>query len=205
MNLTEQVSSSYNQIADQWNAARINDFEPKYVDLLLEYLVDKAEILDAGCGAGVPIARYLVDRGCTVVGIDASEAMLEIAKQQVPEARFILGDMLVHESTEQYTGIIAWDSIFHISRVQHLNIFQKFHQWLLPNGALLLSLGGSMWEGTSEMFGHEFFYSGFAPNESLRLLEKAGFEIFLSEIDDPSSRGHIAVLCKKSSENANAA
>jgi 2-polyprenyl-3-methyl-5-hydroxy-6-metoxy-1,4-benzoquinol methylase len=202
MNLTEQVFSSYNKIADQWNAARISAFDPKYIDLLLEHLADKAEILDAGCGAGMPIARYLVDRGCSVFGIDASEAMLEIAKQQVPEARFVLGDMLVHESKERYTGIVAWDSIFHIPRVQHLNIFQKFHQWLLPNGALLLSLGGSMWEGISEMFGHEFFYSGFAPNESLRLLEKAGFEILLSEIDDPSHQGHIAVLCKKSSENA---
>jgi hypothetical protein len=54
-----------------------------------------------------------------------------------------------------------------------------------------------VWEGTSEMFGHEFFYSGFAPDESLRLLKQSGFEILLSEIDDPSSHGHIAVLCKK--------
>jgi trans-aconitate methyltransferase len=197
MFMTEQVFSPYNQIAEEWNAARKRAFEPKYIDLLLEYLADKAEILDVGCGAGMPIARYLIDRGFSVVGIDASEAMLEIAKQQVPEARFVLGDMLVHESAEQYSGIIAWDSIFHIPRLQHLNVFQKFHQWLLPDGVLLLSLGGSMWEGTSEMFGHKFFYSGFAPDESLRLLKQAGFEILLSEIDDPSSHGHIAVLCKK--------
>jgi cyclopropane fatty-acyl-phospholipid synthase-like methyltransferase len=202
MNLTEQVFSSYNKIAEQWNVLRNHAFDPKYVDLLLEHLDDKAEILDIGCGTGMPIARYLVDQGCSVVGIDASEAMLEIAKQQVPEARFVLGDVLVHELTEQYPGIIAWDSIFHIPRGQHLNVFQKFHQWLLPDGLLLLSLGGSVWEGTSEMFGHEFFYSGFAPDESSRLLEQAGFEILLSEIDDPSSHGHIAVFCKKMGEDA---
>jgi 2-polyprenyl-3-methyl-5-hydroxy-6-metoxy-1,4-benzoquinol methylase len=128
MFMTEQVFSPYNQIAEEWNAARKRAFEPKYIDLLLEHLADKAEVLDVGCGAGMPIARYLIDRGFSVIGIDASEAMLEIAKQQVPEARFVLGDMLVHESAEHYSGIIAWDSIFHIPRSQHLNVFQKFHQ-----------------------------------------------------------------------------
>lgn len=41
-----------------------------------------------------------------------------------------------------------------------------------------------------------FFYSGHAPEASLELLEAAGFEIEHWEVDDHSSRGHIAVLGK---------
>jgi cyclopropane fatty-acyl-phospholipid synthase-like methyltransferase len=198
--MAEQLFSPYNQIAEQWSAARREGlFEPKYVDLLIDHLADGAEVLDVGCGSGSPIARYLIDREYDVTGIDASEAMLKIAKQQVPKARFVLCDLMRFESTAEYSGIIAWDSIFHIPRDQHLEIFKKFNHWLLSNGILLISLGGSAWEGTMEMFGHEFFCSGFEPDDSLKLLQEAGFEILLSEVDDPRSRGHIAVLCRKRS------
>ena len=47
------------------------------------------------------------------------------------------------------------------------------------------------------MFEVEFFYSSHAPAVSLAMLEEAGFAIELAEIDDPSSRGHLAILCRK--------
>jgi cyclopropane fatty-acyl-phospholipid synthase-like methyltransferase len=198
--MAEKSSSSYNQIAEQWGEARKEGFfEPKYIDLLLKHMADGVNILDVGCGTGVPIAQYLISQGLMVTGLDVSEAMLEIAKQKVPEACFILCDLMKFETTVQYSGIIAWDSIFHIPREHHLSVFRQLHDWLLPNGMLLISLGGSAWEGTIEMFGHDFFCSGFEPDNSLELLQEAGFEILLSEVDDPRSRGHIAVLCRRRS------
>jgi hypothetical protein len=44
------------------------------------------------------------------------------------------------------------------------------------------------------MHGETFFYSAHAPSEALRLLEGVGFRVEHWEVDDPSSRGHIAVL-----------
>ena len=70
-------------------------------------------------------------------------------------------------------------------------------RWLVPNAPLLLSLGGSEGEFVAPMFGLDFFYSAHSPEVSLALLEEAGFEILLAELDDPSSRGHLAVLCRK--------
>jgi hypothetical protein len=53
--MTEQISSAYNQVAEQWNAARKNGkFEPKYIDLILNHLPCETEVLDLGCGAGMP-------------------------------------------------------------------------------------------------------------------------------------------------------
>ncbi len=50
-----------------------------------------ARIADIGCGTGT-LARLLVDSGYTVDGLDFSRAMIERARDKVPEARFEIGD-----------------------------------------------------------------------------------------------------------------
>jgi SAM-dependent methyltransferase len=49
-------------------------------------------VLDIGCGSGV-FLRAAADRGATVYGLDASEALLEIARKRVPGADLRVGDM----------------------------------------------------------------------------------------------------------------
>lgn len=44
-------------------------------------------IVEMGCGSGI-LARRLVDAGYQVIGLDASEAMIRLARARVPEARF---------------------------------------------------------------------------------------------------------------------
>ena len=48
--------------------------------------------LDVGCGAGMA-AQMAASRGARVSGIDASEALLAIARKRVPEADFRQGDL----------------------------------------------------------------------------------------------------------------
>ena len=47
-------------------------------------------VVDLGCGSGI-WARALTDAGYDVLGVDQSEAMLEIARRQAPEAQFVTG------------------------------------------------------------------------------------------------------------------
>jgi SAM-dependent methyltransferase len=146
---------------------------------------------------GEPIARYLLTQGYRVTGVDSSSEMLRLARNNCPEAEFIEANIESLDFQPEYDGIIAWDSIFHIPKSRHARVFQSLNRWLKPDAPLLLSLGGSEDEFTDTMFGIEFFYSGYAPAVSTALLQQAGLEIVLSEVDDPGSRGHLAVLCRK--------
>lgn len=204
------MQNPYDYIAEQWHS---NFRGQTYVDRVLGY-VDKitqglppgAKVLDLGCGTGNPIAKYLVKRGFSVVGIDQSKELLKIAKTVVPEAELIHGDMVEIKLTEKFSAAVAWDSIFHVERKYHSAVYQKLSDSLEIGGKLLLSVGGSDSDETddpdaegftSEMFGHTFFYSGYAPRVARKMLEAARFEIEVWEIDDPSSRGHIAVIARK--------
>ena len=131
--------------------------------------------------------------------------MLRFAQQTVLKAKFIHADMVDIELDDKFDGAIAWDSMFHVERKHHAAIYSKLANALRAGARLLLSVGGSApdeednsVEGfTSEMFGQTFYYSGFAPEVTRKIIEAAGFEIELWEVDDPTSRGHIAVIARK--------
>jgi len=99
----------------------------------------------------------LLDVGYRVTAVDASREMLDIATATVPEANLIHGDLLNIDFPRRFDGIVAWDSIFHIARKNHAAMFARFARWLSPGGVLLLSLGGSEWEDTAPMLGHDSF------------------------------------------------
>src|SRR5690348_4398418 len=50
-------------------------------------------VVDLGCGSGI-WARLLADAGYQVLGVDISAAMIEIARQRVPEATFQVGSFV---------------------------------------------------------------------------------------------------------------
>ena len=49
-------------------------------------------VLDVGCGVGT-FLRLVADRGAEPFGLDASEALINLARQRVPEADLRVGDM----------------------------------------------------------------------------------------------------------------
>ena len=71
----------YSRVRDRW----LNE--------LISRLTKHARILDLGCGAGVPVARQLAERGFDVVGVDGSIRQVEFARSNVTAAEFIHADM----------------------------------------------------------------------------------------------------------------
>lgn len=64
-------------------------------------------VLDIGCGSGA-FLRVTADQGAQVAGLDASEALLELARARVPEADLRLGEMQAlpfgHDAFDVVTG-----------------------------------------------------------------------------------------------------
>ena len=69
----ERIISLYQRHADDWDRERGRSlFEKDWLDRFLALLPQGASILDIGCGSAEPIARYFIEKGYNVTGIDSS-------------------------------------------------------------------------------------------------------------------------------------
>ena len=68
--------------------------------------LDRARILDAGCGTGRH-ARALMDRGHMLTLMDASPALLRIAVCRCPGAEVLLGDICDRDRTGEFDAVVC--------------------------------------------------------------------------------------------------
>jgi len=69
-------------------------------------------LLDVGCGAG-RFCRMAADRGARVSGIDATPALIEIARERIPDGDFHIGDMeQLPWSSDAFDVVTGFNSFF---------------------------------------------------------------------------------------------
>lgn len=80
----------FDDLAEAYDRYRFGYADDVY-DALFSYgLVPGGRVLDVGCGTGL-VAAALAARGCPVVGVDVSEAMLERARRRASSSTFEIG------------------------------------------------------------------------------------------------------------------
>lgn len=104
--------------------------------------------------------------------------MLNLARENVPNAKFVKMDMNKLEFNENtFNGIVSVYTLFHVPREKLLEIFKQFFKVLKPEGILLINTGILESEGISNFFGVPMFWSNFGPKTTLNLVKEAGFSI----------------------------
>lgn len=197
------VRDGYNAIAARYMVARAQDSaDVALIDELLARLPKDAKVLDAGCGAGVPITRIL-SRAAQVTGVDFAEAQIALARENVPDADFICRDMTALDFPDaSFDAIVSYYAIIHIPRTRHRALLENFYRMLKPNGDALLCLGADdLEEDFDENYlGARMYWSHFDAEENVKLLHECGFEIvWAKEITDASepTAKHLFVLAHK--------
>ncbi|MDO9538068.1 MAG: class I SAM-dependent methyltransferase, partial [Thermoplasmata archaeon] len=134
---------------DYLNTYRLDDkideypFEKRILDKLTKRLTKGAKILDRGSGPGIPYDSYLVNKGFDVTGIDISQKHVDMARKNVPEAKYIKGDFSKVDLNESFHAIVSFYAIFHIPRDEHKALFTRMNILLKKDGIILVTLGTS--------------------------------------------------------------
>ncbi|MBN1976131.1 MAG: methyltransferase domain-containing protein [Anaerolineae bacterium] len=175
------VAEGYDRIAEkhlEWAQSVRAEERERYTSVLLERLPKGAQVLDLGCGAGVPTTHALAER-FEVTGVDISARQIALARQNVPQATFIQADMTrLDFDPERFDAIAAFYALIHAPREEQAGLLRNIATWLRPGGLLVATMGAHpMKADLDELLGAPMYWSGFDSETNRQLVEEAGLHI----------------------------
>ncbi len=209
-NYREITRKSYDSTAAAYQAHTLKLQPEAKVKAFLSYLLPNSRILDLGCGPGRD-SKYFVEQGHKVVGADISAHMIDLAREVVSQAEFIVSDIesLVLEK-ESFDAVWASASLLHVSKQAMPGVLTNLYRSLKPGGIFYVSMKKGMGEElkADERYGGvEKFWNYVNENELVDLLIKHGFRIVAKDINEIDSlyQTHpwISVICKKETGQTN--
>ena len=115
---------------------------PALEKLFFSQLCSGGRVLDLCCGSG-HVTRELVERGYAVTGVDASAALIAIARRELPQVDFRVQDARALVGLNGgFDGVLStFDSLNHILSLGELgSVFRGVRDALKPGGLLVFDM-----------------------------------------------------------------
>lgn len=194
------VIDVYQRHGTAWAKLRGNKLtEGDWLDRFSALLPIGAAVLDIGCGSGLPLARELASRGFVITGVDAVPAMLSMFEANMPGAQTLLMDMRKLSLHQQFHGLLAWDSFFHLSPEDQRPMFERFGAHAAKGAALMFTSGPREGSAIGTLEGSPLYHGSLSPAEYRTLLSSAGFEVIDHREEDPTCGYRTVWLAQKQS------
>lgn len=193
----DRIIGLYQRHARAWARDRGNHlFETEWLNRFRGLLPLSAAVLDIGCGSGEPIARYLIERGCDVTGVDSSSKMIAMCEGHFPHRIWHVADMRTLSLGRTFDGILAWDSFFHLRPDDQCRMFPIFRKHAAPRAVLMFTSGPSHGEVVGVYQGEPLYHASLDGCEYHSLLDSNGFEVVKHVVEDPSCGRHTIWLAQ---------
>ncbi|MCU7960341.1 MAG: class I SAM-dependent methyltransferase [gamma proteobacterium symbiont of Bathyaustriella thionipta] len=151
----DDIASAY---AEQFDTSSIKPLLKRFDS----HLPEESQILDIGCGPGVPITRYLADKWHMLTAIDCSNEMIRLAQKKIPNVICLYEDMYQLDFPDDcFDGVVASGSLFHEPLQQQAGLLRRIRSVMHEGGVLLVSFvsrhmsGQKRYSGEMECFGHK--------------------------------------------------
>jgi tRNA (uracil-5-)-methyltransferase TRM9 len=221
--ILEKTKQNYNLIAKEFSASRREIWEE--LNFLFANLKEGEKVLDLGCGNG-RWYQVFKEKKVDYFGVDNSEKLIEIAKENFPDAKFFIGDALNLSFPDNF-----FDKVYSIALLHHIpsenfrvEVLKETKRVLKPGGILILTcwrihqlgeilsllkytflkiIGKSKldFRDTFLLWGKKTlrYYHFFTQRELENLVRKAGFEILESGVtkNKRGNRQNYYIICQK--------
>lgn len=195
----KNVVALYQRHAAEFDRSRSRALiEKAWLDTFLGYLPLKASILDIGCGGGEPIARYCIEGGHEVTGIDGSSSLIALCRERFPNHQWHVGDMRDMSSDKCFDGLIVWHSLFHLTPDNQQRVLKTCMRLAAAEAVLLFTAGPDRHETLGLFCGQPLYHASLAFEEYRLILAGGGFQIIAHAIDDQSCGGATVYLARRS-------
>jgi len=144
--IDQTIASTYDSLAEKYERAVVPVYRPlakrllQYIDLRPGWTV-----LDAGTGTGLValLGAVRVGKSGKMIGVDASEQMLEFARKKAAQfgfsqCDFRVGDLHALEFPDATFNVVLSEFALHYTDLE--KTLRELHRVLQPGGALVLQL-----------------------------------------------------------------
>ena len=192
------VTELYRRHAAAFAAARRGRFaERGWMDRFLAAVAPGGDILDVGCGSGDPVARYLAAAGHAVTGVDSSPELLAMFRRNLPGAAAHLMDMRRLALGRRFPGVLAWDSLFHLTADDQRRAIALLADHAAPGAALMFNSGPAAGVAIGRLQGDPLFHASLDPDAYRDLLDGLGFDTVAHVAEDPGCGGRTIWLFRR--------
>ncbi|MEQ1580543.1 MAG: class I SAM-dependent methyltransferase [Steroidobacteraceae bacterium] len=141
MSSAESQSALWAKGASDWAKVQEGTVSPLYQTVLARLQPKEGDhLLDIGCGAGL-FCKMAAAQGVLVSGIDATEALIKIARRRTKSGDFRVGDMEELPFDEaSFDFVTAFNSIQFAE--SPLNALRQARRMLKPEGVLAIAIWG---------------------------------------------------------------
>lgn len=187
MKANERIVGLYEENAEAWDRMRGRDLhEVPWLERFAAQVPAGGTILDIGCGMGEPIARWFIERGFALIGVDSSASLVAMAQERFPAHEWIAGDMRLLDLGRRFDGVLAWHSLFHLSPEDQRPMFARFAAHAKAGAPLMFTSGPEHGEAIGEWQGGPLYHGSLAPQEYRTLLKADGFGEVNHRARDPA-------------------
>jgi SAM-dependent methyltransferase len=193
----ECIVDLYERHARDFDRDRGRSLQEKgWLDRFIELLGSERTVLDVGCGMAEPLARYLLEQGCRVVGIDSSPSMIAMCVERFPESEWLVRDMRTFELGRRFDGILAWNSFFHLREDDQRTMFRRFAAHARDGAPLMFTAGHIAGEAIGCYHGEPLYHASLDPAEYEQLLVANGFSVQAYKAQDRDCGEHTVWLAR---------
>ena len=193
-NPKEIVARGYDAIAlryAEW-AGQVKSPALEWLRDLDARLPDGSDVLELGCGRGVPGTRELARRH-RVTGVDISAVQIELARHHVPEASFVHADAAeLDVAAGSLDAVVALYFFGHVPADEQRDLISRIAVWLDDGGVLLATFGaGEAGEDVDpDWLGAPMFFASLGGSSYISLLRDSGLEPLREQVLVQHEPGH---------------
>lgn len=199
-NLKSRLKESYDAIAEtytQWSI-RTADIRVGYLDRLLALLSpSQRDILEVGCGAGVPTTERLLAHtpGLHITANDLSSSQIALGKKRLTEnagsgvdrVMWAEGDMMrLDFPAAAFDVVLGFYTLQHLPRDEQSVMICRMAKWLKPGGYMLINLPAAEDENVvmTGWMGEKgwVYYSAWGAERYRQMVMETGLELILDEV-----------------------
>jgi ubiquinone/menaquinone biosynthesis C-methylase UbiE len=135
----DEIINYYNDLAGSYDENRFDNTYGKFIDLQERAILDKIinpeeHSVDLACGTG-RLSNY------AQIGIDASAAMVEIAKKKFPEKVFLKNEAdALDLDNDSVDMILSFHFFMHLDENKTKKILEECNRVLKKNGRIILDI-----------------------------------------------------------------